>query len=198
MIKFIMILVGLLILGIFGIDQFYPKVLNTFIIRYKPFITCLSIISALGIIASFYITFYQQQQAKEARLSNLSSEILVNLNICQKELKPHFEKYKILQAIPVPESRFHTNIIESALSSGDITQKEINMVLWNSFRQMNLINSLLNQALLIRHSEHIADPKDKMLIEGRRSKVNSLVTDSIGKVDKVISLLNEAKIKFKI
>ncbi len=90
-----------------------------------------------------------------------------------------------MEAIPVPESRFHTSIIGSALASGDITNKESNLLLWNSYRQMSVVNSLLDQALLIRHTEHIGDPRDKMLISGRRSKVNSLVTGATKMVDDI-------------
>jgi hypothetical protein len=184
-IKFIIVIVIILVIGLFGFDHYYPDILKDFIERYKSFVTGLSIISALGLIASFYITFYQQQQSRNARLSNLAAEIEVNISVCKNELLVHHQKYKDKEAIPIPESRFHTTIIEKALSSGDITNKNFNLLLWNSFRLMSVVNSLLDQALLIRHTEHIADPKDTILISGRRSKVNSLVTDSIKMVDKI-------------
>jgi len=56
---------------------------------------------------------------------------------------------------------------------------------------MNTVNSLLDKALLIRHSEHIADPMNTILVSGRRSKVNSLIKDSIKMVDNIKSLLEK-------
>ena len=191
MIKLIIAIVILLIVGLFFLDHFCPDILKNFIERYKSFITCLAIISALGLIGSFYITFYQQQQSHDARLSNLKAEIEVNLNTCKNEFIAHYQKHKDMEAMPVPESRFHTTIIEKALASGDITNRNTNLLLWNSYRQMSVVNSLLDQALLIRHTEHIADPKDTILISGRRSKVNSLVTDSTKMVDNIALLLEE-------
>ncbi len=185
MIKLIIAIVVIMVVGLFAVDHYRPNILKDFNTRYKSFITFLAIISTLGIIASFYITFLQQQQSRDARLSNLGTEIQVNIGICNNELITHYQKYKDLEAIPVPESRFHTSIIGSALASGDITNKESNLLLWNSYRQMSVVNSLFDQALLIRHTEHIGDPRDKMLISGRRSKVNSLVTGATKMVDDI-------------
>jgi len=191
MIKFIIFIVIVTIAGLFGFDYFYPQILKKLIERYTSFITCLAIISTLGLIASFYISFYQQHESRKTRLSNLASEMAVNINICKDELLTHYQKYKDMEAMPVPESRFHTSIIEKALASGDITNKNSNALLWNSFRQMCVVNNLLDQALLIRHTEYIADPRDTILISGRRSKVNLLVTDSSKMLENILQLLEE-------
>jgi hypothetical protein len=192
MIKLIIAIVLLLVAGLFCLDHYCPDILKNFIERYKSFITCLAIIGTLGLIASFYITFYQQQKSCDARISNLASEIAVNISICKNELIEHYRKHQDLEAIPVPESRFHITIIEKALASGDITNKKSNLLLWNSYRQMTVVNSLLDQALLIRHTEHIGDPSDTILISGRRAKVNSLVKATTEMVENIVIQLEEA------
>ena len=113
-----------------------------------------------------------------SRMDTLLAELEVNLSICTNELIANYEKHKDSESLPVPESRFSYSMMEKTLSSGEVFENKARLNLWASFRYMQTVNSLLSQALTIMHTEHIADPRDLMLISGRRSKTKSLIINS--------------------
>jgi len=190
----IVVTIALMIIS-FLLDLFAHDLLEKFVTRFTPFITCLAIIGAIGLVFSFLASFHQENESRKSRISNLITETAVNINVCSNEFLVKHKKNKELEDLPVPESRFHIKIIESALSLGDITNKDLNYDLWNCYRLMSLVNSLLNQARDIRHTEHIADPDDNKLIAGRRFKVNKLVKDTIPYIKEIKEKLESIKTK---
>jgi len=152
----------------------------------EAFLDFVSIIGVVGLVISLAITVSQfrstqekehaqQRQAFVSRMTVLVTELMVNAHVCSNELLEPYATQQEETALPVPESRFHVAILEHALASGDIQDSETRRLLWNLFRSMSITNSLLSHALAVRHTEHIADPRDLMLISGRRQEVNNLV-----------------------
>ncbi len=152
----------------------------------NAFLDFISIIGVVGLIVSLALTVSQfrsvqerehrqRRQAFVSRMMVLETEFKVNAHVCSEELLGPYATQQEETALPVPESRFHVAILEHALASGDIQDSETRMLLWNLYRLMSITNSLLSQALTVRHTEHIADPRDLMLINGRRQEVNNLV-----------------------
>ncbi len=124
----------------------------------------------------------------------LVSELEINLHICRNELGDISQPESADVALPIPETCFHSTILGQALAGNDIADSEMRTVLWNAYRQLNTANSLLEQAKLIRHTEHIANPRDMQLIGGRRMKVNSLLLN-VSRIVRVVDPLVEQSIK---
>ncbi|MFC1627529.1 hypothetical protein ACFL3H_00275 [Gemmatimonadota bacterium] len=156
----------------------------------KAFLDFITIIGVVGLLFSLALTVSQfrstqvkeheqRRQAFISRMTVLVTELMVNDHVCSNELLEPYAIQQEEEALPVPESRFHVAILEHALASGDIQDSETRMLLWNLYRLMSITNSLLSQALTVRHTEHIADPRDLMLIKGRRQEVNNLVRSAM-------------------
>ncbi len=124
----------------------------------------------------------QSRRQSRSRLMTLVSELEINLDICRNELGDLTKRKSDDGALAIPETCFHVTILGQALAGNDIDDSEMRTGLWNAYRQLNTVNSLLEQAKMIRHTEHVASPRDSLLIAGRRRKVNSLLLN----VDKIV------------
>lgn len=174
----------------FALEQYWPIQFVTWLDTHKTFLTSLNILSIFGLILTLYLTvhhFNVSQSNKEkqsiaehnTKISTLLKEFEINKAICENEIIKIFEKNENEDSLPVPESRFHLEILKSFVTSGIIANEESNNILWNIYRFMNVSNSLLTQAITIMHYEHIADPRDIMSMDGRKRKINSLIKESV-------------------
>lgn len=127
-----------------------------------------------------------------SRMETLQAELEINLHICENEIIASYKKNSNLDSLPVPESRFVYSMLKATLSSGEIIDNKTRNSLWNSLRSMEIINSLLTQALQILHMEHISDPKNQILSSGRRVKVKQLVRDSVDLTSKLNEKIKES------
>jgi len=169
--------------------------------------TYLNLVAVLGLVisaVSLAFAFFQFQSAQQnqrklaerqlaSRFATLEAELRINVHVCANELLKSQACHDGDDALPVPESRFHTTILEQALGRGDIVQSDLRNALWNLYRLMSTANSLLTQAGFIRHTEHIADPRDQMLTSGRRSKVNDLVNNAMAFTKQAQTLLAQTQ-----
>lgn len=187
----------------FAIELFWPIQFVAWLDSHKTFLTSLNILSIFGLILTLYLTVhhFNISQANEEKQSiaehntkifTLLKEFEINQIICENEILNTYEKYKDKDALPVPESRFHLEILKSFISSGIIANEESNYVLWNIYRIMSVSNSLLSQAIQIRYYEHIADPRDMMSINGRKGKINSLVKEAVRYAQNVKDIIPQA------
>ena len=203
--SFFPVVVIIVLFGAVFIAPWFPTY-KAWLETNKALLDSISIIGVVGLIVSLSLTIWhfnstQENNRKErleafsSRLTILETELSVNVHVCTKELLETYMARQGQNALPVPESRFYVSILERTLASGDITDADTRNLLWNLYRSMTVTNSLLSNALKVRNTEHIADPRDQMLISGRRGEVNNLVINATKEAKEAEKLLTGASQK---
>ncbi|MBU0481646.1 MAG: hypothetical protein KKG47_11155 [Proteobacteria bacterium] len=184
--KILLPVVTIAALIVAGVCAYYLPGFDRWLVANNALLNSLSVLGVVGLIVflSLSISFFEASQAGQrkdranalgSRLAVLAAELNMNHDICTRSFSEFYSKYIRTKGLPVPESRFQTTIIEKTISSGDITETEFLLQLWNLYRSMSLTNTLLNNAVTVRNTGHIADPENKALNEGRIVQVDNNV-----------------------
>lgn len=186
-----------------GLSAHYFPGFNGWLVANNAFLDSLSIIGVVGLIVflSLSISFFEAAQARQrkdrakalsSRMAVLAAELDMNHDICTRSFSEFYSKYIRTKGLPVPESRFQTSIIEKAISSGDISETDFLLQLWNLYRSMSLTNTLLNNAVTVKNTEHIADPQNSELTSSRSDAVDHHVKGAMSTALQTEKILSEA------
>ena len=159
-----------------------------------------SIVGAILVFLSLILTVHQfrttQKQTAEqirtqhnAQIDAAIYEVVVNQTVC-KELVTHPE-YN--DGTLIPESKFHLGILEKTLALGCVGDDSVRYELWNAYRLMSIVNSLLGRALDVMYMEHVTDPRDAMSRNGRDIRKKRLMQETAKHVEKISSILDDLK-----
>jgi len=205
--------INYIIFGIFILSFFVPVILEScqyewfskFLENHKLAIQGIQIFATLGVIISIGLTIFQfnftqsvqaakLKQESISRLKTLQFELDLNQKIMGDEVSKVF-KNKKGNHISIPESRFYFEVLEAALNDGIFVEDKSPYLFWNLLRLMKVCNSYMNQALQILNYEHIVDPKNSILKDGQRTKINQLMSEVEKHISDITTSLSTSKTK---
>lgn len=116
-----------------------------------------------------------------ARMVALRSEILLNIDVCDKILAGREQH---LQAVTVPDNTFVLISTEESLRSGELTYNKLRNELRNTYHRMLWANRVMDNSVQLFYSQTLGAPENQQMVNTRIRNVMSALILGVEEIER--------------